>query len=244
MTIRTPSDSGSENARSSRAVQTLRSWVPLAARVARTARARAIIASGLRPELAHLHLGKGSYGDPTVVAFEPADAHAYVGAYVSIAPNVTFMLAANHRTDWVSTFPMRARMPEAVEAPMGYTRSRGDLVIGSDVWLGYGATILAGLCVGDGAVVGACAVVTRDVPPYAIVAGNPAREIGRRFTSTQIDALLRIRWWDWPAAQVAEHASVLNGPDVDGFISRFDLSEPQGADWSGRPAADRPTPQP
>jgi carbonic anhydrase/acetyltransferase-like protein (isoleucine patch superfamily) len=76
--------------------------------------------------------------------------------------------------------------------------------------------------VGDGAVVGTQAVVTQDVRPYAIVVGNPAREVGRRFSDAQVEALLRIRWWDWPVDAVKEHVELLSDPDVDRFIARFD----------------------
>jgi virginiamycin A acetyltransferase len=81
---------------------------------------------------------------------------------------------------------------------------------------------MSGVTIGDGAVVGTKAVVTKDVRPYAIVGGNPAREIGRRFSDEQVEALLRIRWWDWPTEKVAEHVDLLSNPDVDGFIARFD----------------------
>jgi len=82
--------------------------------------------------------------------------------------------------------------------------------------------VLSGMTIGDGAVVGTQAVVTGDVRPFAIVVGNPAREIGRRFTDEQVAALLRIRWWDWPADVVKQHVGELSNPDVDAFIEHFD----------------------
>ena len=85
----------------------------------------------------------------------------------------------------------------------GSTNFKGDIVIGSDVWIGYEAVILAGVTIGDGAVIGTRAVVTRDVPPYTIVGGTPARPIRGRFPRERIDALLEMKWWDWPAERIS-----------------------------------------
>lgn len=81
--------------------------------------------------------------------------------------------------------------------------NKGDIVVGNDVWIGYEAVILAGVTIGDGAVIGARAVVTGDVPPYTIVGGVPARPIRKRFSEETISALLALRWWDWPREQIA-----------------------------------------
>ena len=83
--------------------------------------------------------------------------------------------------------------------------TRGDVIIGNDVWIGYGATILSGVSIGDGAAIGACSLVVKDVPPYAIVAGNPAQVIRYRFDEETIHKLLKIRWWDWPDQRVREN---------------------------------------
>nr|WP_329255978.1 CatB-related O-acetyltransferase [Actinoallomurus sp. NBC_01490] len=94
--------------------------------------------------------------------------------------------------------------------------SRGDTVVGNDVWFGYRATIMPGVRIGDGAIVAAGAVVTADVPPYTIVGGNPARPIRRRFDDADIDRLLRAAWWDWPAGLVTEHArTIMAGSPAD-----------------------------
>ena len=92
--------------------------------------------------------------------------------------------------------------------------SRGNTVIGNDVWIGYGATIMAGVTVGDGAIIATKSVVTRDVPPYTIVGGNPAHEIRKRFTPEEIERLLELRWWDWPVEKITEQLSVLTGNEV------------------------------
>jgi len=163
-----------------------------------------------------------SYGNPFARRYEGDKTSVRVGAYAAIAENVVLLVGGGHRTDWVSTYPFRARLglPGAYED--GHPVSRGDIVIGNDVWIGRGATVLSGVTVGDGAVVAACAVVTTDVRPYAVVAGNPAREVRRRFTDEQINALLRIAWWRWPADEIESRIAVLNSTDIDTFIAAHD----------------------
>lgn len=97
-----------------------------------------------------------------------------------------------------------------------------EISFGSDVWVTRGSRVLAGVHVGDGAVVAAYSVVTADVRPFAIVAGNPAREIGRRFDDETVDALLRIRWWEWPESEVISRAGELCSSDVEAFVRRHD----------------------
>jgi acetyltransferase-like isoleucine patch superfamily enzyme len=168
--------------------------------------------------------GAYSYGDPKIRFHEGDTSVVRIGAYSSIANDVLFIPGGNHRIDWVSTFPFRAvlELPGAFED--GHPASRGDIVVGNDVWIGNGATILSGVAIGDGAVVGARAVVASPVRPYAIVVGNPAREVRRRFDDEQVDALLRIAWWSWSEAKVKAHVAQLNGVTVASFIARFDPS--------------------
>jgi virginiamycin A acetyltransferase len=96
-------------------------------------------------------------------------------------------------------------------------------VIGSDVYLGFEALVLSGVTIGDGAIIGARAVVTRDVAPFEVVGGNPAQHIKWRFDEPTRDALLRIRWWDWPHEKVLAHMDEINSPDVAGFIAKHDV---------------------
>jgi chloramphenicol O-acetyltransferase type B len=164
-------------------------------------------------------IGRGTYGRFTVNVGPGDRAHLTVGAYTSIAEGVEFVLGGNHRPDWVSTYPFRVRfgLPGAHED--GHPRPESDVVVGSDVWLGRDAMVAPGVQVGDGAVVGARAIVTRDVRPYAIVVGAPAREIRRRFDDERVDALLRIRWWTWPEAEIRDCVHLLSSGDVDAFIA-------------------------
>ena len=124
-------------------------------------------------------IGLGTYGIPEVHDWSQGTS-LRIGAYTSIADDVHSFLGGNHRTDWVSCYPCPAYLEEARDIP-GFDDTNGNMIIGNDVWLGSGCLILSGLTVGDGAMVAARAVVTRDVEPYAIVGGNPARRIGWRF---------------------------------------------------------------
>ena len=95
--------------------------------------------------------------------------------------------------------------------------NKGDTHVGNDVWIGYRATIMPGVTIGHGAIIGACAVVTRDVPPYAIVGGNPARVIRMRFEADTVARLLTLAWWDWPMEKITRFAPLLTG-DVAAFL--------------------------
>lgn len=139
-----------------------------------------------------------------------------VGKYCSIAKDVHVFANWDHRVDWISTYPFKAIWNLGHD---GHPGGKGPVAIGNDVWIGWGAIILSGVTIGDGAVIGARSTVTKDVPPYRVVAGNPAIEVRKRFTDEQIAALLRIRWWDWPEKRVRKYVNLLTQPDVDRFIT-------------------------
>jgi len=166
-----------------------------------------------------LTVGHRSYGDPQLLLYPGDAARVRVGRYCSIANGTTFVPGGNHRTDWVTAYPLRAalELPGALED--GHPATKGDIVVGDDVWFGAECRILSGVTIGSGAAVGLGAVVTHDVRPYAIVAGNPAREVRRRFSDEIVEALLEIGWWDWPDELVEARVDELNGSDVEAFVA-------------------------
>jgi acetyltransferase-like isoleucine patch superfamily enzyme len=165
--------------------------------------------------------GAGTYGHPRVLYFEGDTASVRIGKYCSISSDVTLIPGGNHRVDWASTYPFRVRYGLKGAGTDGHPVAKGDIVVGNDVWIGHGSTIMSGVQIGDGAVIAACSLVTKDVPSYAIVGGNPAKVIGQRFNADQQQALLEIRWWDWPEAQILDRVASLNGESVDGFLQRY-----------------------
>ena len=167
-------------------------------------------------------VGRGTYGEPAVLQWGE-DASLRIGAFCSIGRGVTIILDGDHRIDWVTTYPFM-RFRDSARGIEGHPRSRGAVVIENDVWIGYGATILSGVRLGNGAVVGACSVVTRDVPPYGIVAGNPAKLLRRRFPDETVRLLERLAWWDWPDADLDRAMPLLLSGDVAGLV-RFAARE-------------------
>jgi acetyltransferase-like isoleucine patch superfamily enzyme len=169
-----------------------------------------------------LEVGRFTYGIPTILTFGSNPPRVKIGAFCSIADGVEILLNGNHRTDWVSTYPFRLQLQMPGMIHDGHPTSRGPVTIGNDVWLGRGALILSGVTIGDGAVVGTRAVVTRDVAPYSIVAGNPARHVRYRFDQDVIEALVRVRWWDWPENKIRGSIPALCDADVRGFLHQHD----------------------
>lgn len=142
-----------------------------------------------------------------------------VGKFCSIACGAKFLFnSANHALGALSTYPF----PLFYEA-WGLDKqdvasawdNKGDIVVGNDVWIGYEAVILAGVTIGDGAVIAARAVVTRDVAPYTIVGGVPAKPIRRRFDEATASALLELKWWDWPAERIAQNLGAIRAGQVE-----------------------------
>ena len=142
-----------------------------------------------------------------------------IGKFCSIACGAKFLFAsANHTQTSVSTYPFPIFFEEW-DLDIGDVTSawdhKGDIVIGNDVWIGYEAVIMAGVTIGDGAIIGARAVVTKDVPPYTIVGGVPARDIRRRFSDDVIARLLELKWWDWPAEQIQRNIKNIQSGRLD-----------------------------
>ena len=132
-----------------------------------------------------------------------------IGKFCSIACGAKFLMrSANHSLASLSTYPFPIFYEEwglDVRDITAAWTPKGDIVIGNDVWIGYEAVVMAGVTIGDGAIIGARAVVTRDVPPYTIMGGVPAKEIRKRFPDETIGKFLKLRWWDWPEEKIQRY---------------------------------------
>lgn len=152
-----------------------------------------------------VEVGDYSYGDLNVITFSK-EKKLKIGRFVSIASNVNFLLDAEHSTNHISTYPFKNKIlnmtnPEAF--------GKGDIVVDDDVWFGYGATVISGVHIGQGAVIAANSLVTKDVPPYAIVGGVPATIIKYRFSKEIIDELIKINYKDFDEKKIREHIDEL-----------------------------------
>lgn len=165
-------------------------------------------------------MGGGSYAYPDIHRHD-LTTQLHIGRYTSISRGVTLVLGGEHRPDWATTSPLRILYGEPGAGTDGTPHSRGDIVIGNDVWIATNATILSGVTIGDGAVVGAGALVLRDVAPYAVAAGNPARVLRHRFDDPTIARLLALRWWDWTDDAVRRAIPDLCSPDIQAFLDRY-----------------------
>lgn len=158
-----------------------------------------------------------SFEDQVLYHYEVIGTKLIIGKFCSIAPKVRFMMdGGNHRMDG-STFPFNIfgngwerYTPSLKQLPI-----KGDTIIGNDVWIGRRATIMPGVRIGDGAIISAEAVVVRDVEPYTIVGGNPAREIRKRFSPEVIQELLDIKWWDSDIELINQYIGAIVSGDLD-----------------------------
>jgi probable biosynthetic protein (TIGR04098 family) len=160
-------------------------------------------------------IGDYSVGNPSVRLYDVS--RLVIGRYCSISAGALLILGGNHRTDIITTSYLELPLPGI--GPNDPHRTRGDIVVGSDVWIAGNAIITSGVTIGDGAVVGAGSVVLHDVPPYSIVFGNPARVMQKRFSDDDIDALLSLRWWDLSREEVLSLRPLLFGSDVGALIA-------------------------
>ncbi|MGQ0564417.1 MAG: CatB-related O-acetyltransferase [Gemmobacter sp.] len=168
-----------------------------------------------RPDIA---VGEHSYGR---VKIRGTGRGLTIGRYCSIAAGLTVFLGGQHRTDFVTTYPFNRidTWPDAKDIT-GHPFQRGPVNIGNDVWFGADVTIVQGVTIGDGAIIGGSAIVAKDVAPYAIHVGNPARFVRYRFDEATVAALLDIRWWDWPDEKVARATHDLMSTDIQVFIDK------------------------
>ena len=168
---------------------------------------------------------RGTYYDRNVNIISWSDQYKVIlGRYNSIGRDCNFFLHSNHRPDWITTSsqlwgPVSDHIAN-MHMDMGHPTCKGDIIIENDVWIGAKSTIMSGVKISNGAVIGACSVVTKDVPPYAIVVGNPGKIIKYRFSESQIKDLLEIAWWEWDEGKIKDNALQMWSSDIDTFIER------------------------
>lgn len=168
--------------------------------------------------------GSYSYGRPDVV-FQYSDAKLVVGKFCSLS-NPKIFLGGEHRHDWVTTYPFGHINQHVFNTfdGVGHGLPKGDVIIGNDVWIGAYVTIMSGIKIGDGAVIAANSHVVKNVEPYSVVGGNPAKHIRYRFSQEQIESLLKIRWWDWSTEKINENIPLMCDTDIDRFIQKHSSS--------------------
>lgn len=176
----------------------------------------------LQPSDPRISVGRFTYGNPTLKVWADDDSIS-IGSFCSIADDVVILGGGEHNMDWVTTYPLHIALSDPLAGKDGHPATKGGTRIGNDVWIGHGAMVLSGVTVGDGAVIGAGAVVARDIAPYDVVAGNPAKRIRSRFDKHIVEGLLRIKWWDWPLERIREFSRQLCSSDVEAFVLKLDV---------------------
>ena len=165
--------------------------------------------------------GKYTYGHASIHTWDQ-DTKLIVGNFCSIAADVHVYLGGNHRYDWVTTFPFGHINKNVFDKfnGIGHPATKGDVIIGNDVWIGDGVRIMSGVTIGDGAVIANNSHIVKNVEPYSIVGGNPARLIKYRFAPEQIAKLLEIKWWNWNDETINRYTPLLCNDDIDKFINQ------------------------
>ena len=174
----------------------------------------------------YAQIGDWTYGNLTVMRWNTND-KLIVGKYSSIGPDVSIIFGGNHRQDWITTSPLPAgtfqaykKFPKAKNIK-DFIYSKGEVKIGNDVWIGAKTIILSGSTIGDGVCIAAGSVVSGEIEPYSIVAGNPAKEIKKRFSEDIIKKLLTIKWWNFSDEKVNEYSDLLCSEKIEIFLKKF-----------------------
>ena len=173
-------------------------------------------------------VGKYSYGEINVISYFPKNEMLKIGNCVSIAANVRFILGGNHQMETIFTFPIKSYIRRRHSEEDSW--SKGDVVVEDNVWIGFGATILSGVTIGEGAIIGAFSVVTKNVLPYSIVCGNPAKVIRMRFSQEIIDRIKNVSLADIPLCEWYKYESflykpILNMEDADFVVGNINKNE-------------------
>jgi acetyltransferase-like isoleucine patch superfamily enzyme len=177
------------------------------------------------PKYAKYKIGKHSYGNPKIEDWNQPNITLEIGNFCSIARDVTIYLGGNHHSEWVSTFPLNHILNydtnKHTKHKYDQIGSKGSVIIGNDVWIGTEAVILSGLNIGDGAIIGANSIISKNVEPYSVWVGNPAKFIKKRFSDNIIAKLLEIKWWNWDDEKIKEATPLLLNSDISKFIEKY-----------------------
>jgi acetyltransferase-like isoleucine patch superfamily enzyme len=170
-----------------------------------------------------LEVGKYTYGATGIRIdhYKGSESKVTIGSYCSISKNVRIITGGIHPPDWVALFPFRIAWGLPGALVDGTPATKGPVTIEHDVWIGTGVTILSGVTIGSGAIVLAGALVTKDIPPYCIVGGVPAKVVKKRFTEAQIEQMLKLKWWQWPEDEIKAAIPLLSTNKINDFITKY-----------------------
>lgn len=168
-------------------------------------------------------IGRHTYQADVQFRYWTPSENITIGSFCSIADQVTIFAGGQHRTDLTSTYPLALKLMNHPGQDPVYKTTK-DTIIGNDVWIGTKSLILGGIKIGHGAVIATASVVCTDVPPYAIVAGNPATIIRYRFSQSLVDKLLKINWWDWPDETIKNNIAWFYKP-ANEFVTQFEIKQ-------------------
>jgi virginiamycin A acetyltransferase len=167
------------------------------------------------PNYSKFSIGEYTYGKPKVYSWGET-ATLKIGNFCSINNDAVILLGGEHHSDWVTSFPFPLLFRDFAHYG-GYPCTKGDVIIGNDVWIGRDVIILSGVKIGDGAIIAAGALVNKDVPQYSIVGGVPAKVIKMRFNKETIDKLLEIKWWEWSFERIKDNMPLLLSNQIEKF---------------------------
>ena len=172
----------------------------------------------------YLSIGKHTYGlERNSFVGLDISCPVKIGKFCSFAPEVKIFLNSDHPTNLPSTFPFKTLLLQETPWPNRDAVTNGSVCIGNDVWVGTRSMLMSGITIGDGAIIAAGSVVTKNVDPYEIVGGVPAQRIRFRFTNQEINSMLRIKWWDWTDEKIKENIYLFYS-NISQFIKSFDTS--------------------
>jgi acetyltransferase-like isoleucine patch superfamily enzyme len=159
--------------------------------------------------------GEHTYG--TVDVYSVLGGKVSIGKFCSIADGVRIIMS-DHNTNWITTYPIGLTdTTKKIKLNIPYNINKGDVKIGNDVWLGSECTIMSGVTIGDGCIIGAKTVVTKDMEPYSIVVGNPGKIVKKRFSNEDIEFLLELQWWNWPIDKIYTNTHILCSDNIEGL---------------------------